>query len=459
MTQIDTISPTKSQKSSYLSRYSGLLIKMSSALTDQAIFAGSNFAINILLARWMSPNEYGAFVVAYAWFVLVHNVYEAVLVEPMSYYASDKYAHKFKKYMGYIFYGHSIIGIAMISIMLLAALFAHFMDSEIVASALAGAAIAAPLMSIRWLVRQPFYVQSKPQLAVWGGVAYCTLAIPSLFILRHLGWLSPFTVLIMMGVCGVLASLILVLGMIKPNWNLKDDEINTTILLEDHWSYSKWSVSFRLLQWVQGNIYYVLMPLLVTLAASGALRSINNLVYPIYMANAAISGVLLPTFVRSYNKDKNEFIKRVRDINIFLALMTGVYFIFIVLFGEQLINRMYDGQYDEYVDMPVLLSLGAIPITVMSGVVFTTALRAMGWVKLTFQSKIIPTILTLTIGIVLVAKLGVLGANLAALMNATVTLFLLWLYYHERLKSNEISPLITTKKNITEEEKAPISND
>lgn len=447
MSQLDTLTPSKSKKTSYTDRYRGLVIKIGSALTDQAIFAGSNFAINILLARWMSPNEYGAFVVAYAWFVLIHNLYEAVLVEPMSYYASDKYAHKFRKYMGFVFYGHTIIGMVMIAVLLVGTLVAHYLDSSIIVSAMAGAALAAPFMSIRWLVRQPFYVQSQPQKAVWGGVIYCILVIPSMSILHQLDWLSPFSALILMGICGVLASLVLVLGMIKPNWSLKDDELTVSNVIEAHWSYSKWATLFRLLQWLQSNIYYVLLPLLATLATSGALRSINNLIYPVFMANAAISGVLLPMFVRTYNRDKKEFVKRVRDINIVLFIMMGGYFLVIVLFGHEIISRLYDGQYDEYVDWPVLISLGAIPVVVVAGVILTTALRAMGWVKLTFQSKIIPTVLNVTIGIVLVAKLDILGANIATFMNASVTLILLYIYFRQRLNSDEVSPLIASRNN------------
>ena len=36
------------------------------ALADQALFAGSNFILNIVLARWLSPNDYGAFGVAFS---------------------------------------------------------------------------------------------------------------------------------------------------------------------------------------------------------------------------------------------------------------------------------------------------------------------------------------------------------------------------------------------------------
>jgi len=38
------------------------------AVVDQALFAGSNFLLSILLARWLTPAEYGAFAVADAVF-------------------------------------------------------------------------------------------------------------------------------------------------------------------------------------------------------------------------------------------------------------------------------------------------------------------------------------------------------------------------------------------------------
>ena len=41
----------------------------------------SLFLVNVLLARWLGPEDYGAFVVAYSWFLLPENFYEAILVE------------------------------------------------------------------------------------------------------------------------------------------------------------------------------------------------------------------------------------------------------------------------------------------------------------------------------------------------------------------------------------------
>ena len=53
------------------------------AVVDQALFAVSNLIINVLLARWLSPQEYGAFVTAYVVLILVGVAHGGLLIEPM----------------------------------------------------------------------------------------------------------------------------------------------------------------------------------------------------------------------------------------------------------------------------------------------------------------------------------------------------------------------------------------
>ncbi|GIX47763.1 MAG: hypothetical protein KatS3mg131_1974 [Candidatus Tectimicrobiota bacterium] len=53
------------------------------AVLDQGLFSGANFLVNILLARWLPPEEYGAFAVALSVFYLLAGFHTAVLTEPM----------------------------------------------------------------------------------------------------------------------------------------------------------------------------------------------------------------------------------------------------------------------------------------------------------------------------------------------------------------------------------------
>jgi len=60
------------------------------AIIDQALFSGANFIVNILLARWLSQEQYGAFAVALSIFYLLAGFHTAVLTEPMMVFGLEK---------------------------------------------------------------------------------------------------------------------------------------------------------------------------------------------------------------------------------------------------------------------------------------------------------------------------------------------------------------------------------
>src|SRR5438477_212183 len=76
------------------------------AIADQGFFAGSNFILNIVLARWLSPNEYGAFGVAFSIFLLVGTLHSSLVTEPMTVFAPGKVRERIQSYLGVCLYGH-----------------------------------------------------------------------------------------------------------------------------------------------------------------------------------------------------------------------------------------------------------------------------------------------------------------------------------------------------------------
>ena len=57
------------------------------ALSDQALFALSNFGLNVMLERWLSPPEYGARSLAFSTCLLVGAFHTALFAEPMLVFA------------------------------------------------------------------------------------------------------------------------------------------------------------------------------------------------------------------------------------------------------------------------------------------------------------------------------------------------------------------------------------
>jgi len=48
----------------------GWIAKASLAITDEALISGSNFALSIVLARWLNAEQYGAYALAFSLFLL-----------------------------------------------------------------------------------------------------------------------------------------------------------------------------------------------------------------------------------------------------------------------------------------------------------------------------------------------------------------------------------------------------
>src|SRR5436190_14674870 len=112
------------------------------AIADQGFFAGSNFILNIVLARWLSPNQYGAFGVAFSIFLLVGTLHSALLTEPMTVFAPGKFRERLEKYLGICLYGHVAFAALCCVLLMIAAGIVRLLGSAEVASALVGLAAA-----------------------------------------------------------------------------------------------------------------------------------------------------------------------------------------------------------------------------------------------------------------------------------------------------------------------------
>ena len=157
---------------SRLSRFIFWTKKGSFAVLDQGLVSTANFLVNILLARWLLPEEYGAFTVAFSVLLLLASFHSAIITEPMLVFGSGKYAHSFDKYMGFLIYVHFAIVFIISTFLGLAALVFRQQGSIILAQAFAGLALAAPFYLLLGVVRRAFYVDLKSRWATGGSALY-----------------------------------------------------------------------------------------------------------------------------------------------------------------------------------------------------------------------------------------------------------------------------------------------
>src|SRR6185503_20291957 len=58
--------------------------KVFTSIVDQATSSTTNFVMNVLLARWLAPSDYGSFSVSWSFCLVFAALHNAIILEPMS---------------------------------------------------------------------------------------------------------------------------------------------------------------------------------------------------------------------------------------------------------------------------------------------------------------------------------------------------------------------------------------
>lgn len=402
--------------------------KGSLAILDQGLFAGTNFIVNILLARRLTPADYGAFALAYSVFLLFGTFHSASLTEPMVVFGAGKYAGHFEEYLGTLLRGHFILMVPGSLILIGAAFLLGRAYSTTIERAFLGVAFAAPFLLLLWLVRQAFYVQLRPGWAAIGGFLYLVFLLGFMRALWSRQQLSLVTAFTGMGLGAFVVSLFLLL-ILGPSWTAERGYPSATMVFNDHWRYGRWSLATAGIIWFPGNIYYVLLPAWLGLEGAGALRALMNLAMPVLHSMAPLCLLLLPALVR--NRKESGTPGMAKTMRAFLALFlfgSMLYLILLWEFRSEAFRLLYAGKYQEYTFLPVIL-VGILPLGASVIGVLGSGLRALERPEWIFWGYVGSGVVTLLVGIPLAAAVGVAGALLGQLLSSlTAGALMFWLY-------------------------------
>ena len=405
--------------------------KGSLAILDQGLFAGSNFLLNVLLARWLAPADYGAFALAYSIFLLLGVFHSAILTEPMLVFGPGKYRERFPEYLGILLRGHFALMLPGAALLAAAAFLLGWLYSPAVERAFLALAIAGPFILLLWLVRRAFYVQLNPGWAAAGGGVYLLILLASILTLRTAGRLTPATGFLAMA-AGSLITCLLLLVLLRPT--LATDSSAIRAVAADHWRYGRWSVATAGASWLPSNIYYVLLPAWMSMEGAAALRALMNFAMPVLHSMAALSLILLPSLVRARKGHGDRGMHK--TMHSFLALYafgSATYLALLVALGPRLFRLLYAGKYSAYAFLPLLL-VGLIPFGSVLYTVMGSGLRALEQPKWIFWSYVGSSLVALVVGIPLVKLLGVSGALIGLLFSSLTTGALMLIFYRAALR-------------------------
>lgn len=396
------------------------------ALADQGLFAVGNFLLNVLLARWLSARDYGAFTVAFSVFLLFGTLHTAALTEPMLVFAPGKWSHQFTEYVRSLLRLHwwgAAIGSA--ALIILAGLDFLFGNRALSGSFLA-LSVSGPIILLTWLARRACYARLQPELAAMGGGAYLVTMIVFLFALRSAEIVNPMSAVLAMGAAGLVSLVVLI-----PALGIKLEGIGGSpvdpIIAQDHWNYGKWALATAILGWIPTNLFVLVLPLGAGLEASGAFRALLNLFIPMMHAISALGILALPAMVKVWTNSSQEYGRLVGRLAATFAVVAALYGLTIALFGRALIDWLYASKYAAYA--PVIGFLAPVPAFAGLAAVFGSALRAVERPDLVFRAYLFPAIAAISVGAFLSYFHGVSGASLGWLVTYAVAAASLAAFY------------------------------
>jgi len=404
-------------------------------ILDQGLISGSNFMISVLLARWLTPDQYGSYAVAFGIFVLLSLIYGALVLEQMSVFGGSTYRSSLRQYLRSLLGIHFGIGVAIVSVL------GSFTYIEYrlaqpggLPGALLGVTVASPCVLLLWLTRRAYYLEMAPAKAAAGAVVYCALMLAGISWFNRAGLLSPLTAFLLIAASALVAALLLL-------FRLKTDLLSHTAgpalrqAWSKHWHYGRWALASCIASWIPAYIYYPLLSSFSGPAQSGQLKALMNFFSPLDQTLGALSMLFLP-FAAGVQAERGSVGLKTATRNITLLAVAGalLYWSLVIPFKLRLFHLLYTGKYDSVVHLLPILAIGSIFWTAAYGPAI--GLRAMESPHSVFAAYGAATVGSLLVGVPAAKVFGLRGAvwgsNLADVASFALMLMLL----RKRLRRN-----------------------
>jgi O-antigen/teichoic acid export membrane protein len=400
--------------------------KFATAVADQGLIAGSNFALGVVLARWLKPEGYGAYALAGSLYLLLSAFNQALLIEPLNVLGPSLFHDRLKEYLGRVLWIQAAIALSITAALGIGAAVSYLTGHVDLAGALFGLTLAAPTILLLALARGACYVETAPARAASAATLYCAVMLGGVWIAYRYAVISAFTVFALMGIASLVASAVL-LAQLKPR---RAVELTVQEVWREHWNYGRWAIGSTLLTWIPGNIFYSVTGALLGMRDAGAYRGLMNLELPVTHTASAISLLFLPVMARTFGRQGLAATRTpvLRVMGLY-ALGAAAYGAIFVAWQRPIFQALYGGNYMEYCWLAPWMLLGVVFQVSSYGP--AVGLRAVQSPASVFRVYGVAAAVSLATGIPATWAFGVVGAAAGTVLS-NVACFGMSLYLYRK---------------------------
>ena len=389
---------------------------------DQALISLTNFATTIMLARALSPTQFGAYGVGFILTRLARAIQEGLVVQPMTSMAPSLQADQRRASVSES--GGLQLGLAGVEA--LACVIVGWVLTQL------GNNVAGPTLFALWcplllaqtqeFVRRVFYTLDQVDLAVLNtfvsGVAQLAFLAWALAAGAESGTVGLYAI-------GWSSGVALLLGLIQTRRLWVRRGVDLRAAWRKNWSFGRWVLGGTAVSWIAIEVYPILTAGLVSFAATGAYRALQNVVAPIHSLLRAMDTYFTPRLAdRRRIAGPAGVIHMVRRMFLVTGLPVAGVLIVAVAFTRPLLQLFYGSTYLEYAGGMRLMAI--FYALLYSFWPLQSALKALERPRPIFVASMCALVAMATVGIWAILKWGVYGTIGGQALSALILSIVLW---------------------------------
>lgn len=392
------------------------------AAGDQAVISLSNFLATVLLARNISPTELGVYGVGFIALRLVRSVQEGLIIQPMNVFGAGMNQPEFKRYATSSSLLQLGLALAASAAVALGGWFLTATGNDTAGPALFSLWFAFLWWQMQEYLRRMLYTRQEVFYAVANTFLANAVRLGLMVVWARQGRLSGIAGLDAIA-WGSLAALIPGLWSTRAYWTPQFSDLRAT--WRRNWDFGRWVLGGTLANWVAIEFYPVLTAGLISFAATGVYRALQNLVAPIHLLLRATDTFLTPRAAQLYDQNGRKALSRTLLITYVVA---GVPILAVLgvamLFPAPILRLVYDESYVPYSNGMALMALFyALWFAYWP---LQTALKAARFSRPIFTANLAAILSMFTIGIGMILRWGVYGTIAGQALNSLVVAVILW---------------------------------
>lgn len=423
------------------------------SLIDQGVVSAANFLSILILAKAMSPANFGIFMLAHTGLLIMNSFQNAIITQPHNVLGVRREGQAYINFTTSLALVQLIGSTILSLVILVVGYFVSEFFSEANGTVIIGLAFAAVPWMMQEFVRRVLYTKSETTAAaINDSVSYGLqlIGVIALMLFSTKEGPSPIEALLVFGGSSLIAVL-LGLWQLRRHFAFKQPSlwVSTKSAWLESWHFGKWLVSQQILVWFGTSGYGWLLAAIIGPEKFGMYRAAYQIVFVLNPIRQAMMNYLPSRISHIFaSQGREAMVRWVGKMTLLLSIPFALFAALLIIGAEPILNLVYHDKFAN-TGMQWVVMGGAIAFLLnFYRAPKEYAIIAMGNLKALFMRTVFSTVMVLTTGILLIYFWEIPGALISEISVAIVGLIITQKIYNEQ-RGKEI---VTANNSVTLED-------